>query len=64
MGQTDVTFDSLGARYWQNFCRRNENAITAKKALRFDSKRNDWCPWDTFRDMYGVYGQLHHMRIA
>jgi hypothetical protein len=61
MGERDTMFGSLDARNWQNFCRRNEYVITAKKAVRFDSKRDDWCRWDNFRDMYGgVYGQLHH----
>jgi hypothetical protein len=65
MGETDALFGSLGEKYWQNFCQRNEDVITARKAVRFDSKRNDWCRWDNFRDVYaGVYGQLHQMGIA
>jgi hypothetical protein len=64
-GERDATFGSLDARYWQNFCQRNKDVITAKKAVHFDSKRNDWCHWDNFRDMYGgVCGQLHHMGIT
>jgi hypothetical protein len=39
--------------------------ITAKKAVRFDSKRDYWCRWDNFRDMYaGVYGRLYQIGIA
>jgi hypothetical protein len=39
--------------------------ITAKKAVCFDSKHDDWFRWDKFRDMYGGgYGQLHDMGIA
>jgi hypothetical protein len=35
--------------------------ITAKKVV----KRDDWCRWDNFRNMYGgVYGKLHHMGIS
>jgi hypothetical protein len=65
MSERDATFGSLGARYWQNFCRRNEDVITVKKAVRFDSKRDDWCCWDNLCHMYGrVYLQLHHMGIA
>jgi hypothetical protein len=43
MGEIDVTFGFLGACYWQNVCRRNHDIISAKKAVRFDSKRDDWC---------------------
>jgi hypothetical protein len=57
MGETDASFGSLGEKYWHNFCRRNEDVINAKKEVRFDSKRDDWCCWNNFRDMYaGVYG--------
>jgi hypothetical protein len=60
MGETDASFGGLGEKYWQNFCRRKEDVITAKKEVRFDSKRDDWCHWDNFRDMFGgVHGQLH-----
>jgi hypothetical protein len=41
MGETDASFGSLDEKYWQNFCRRNEDVITAL-AVRFDSKRDDW----------------------
>jgi hypothetical protein len=56
MGERDATFVNLGMQYWQNLCRRNEDIITAKKAVRFDSKRKDWCCWDNFRDMFGGGG--------
>jgi hypothetical protein len=57
MGEIDVKFGFLGARYWQNFCRRNHDIIAAKKDVRFDSKRDDWCRYDNFSDMYdSVYG--------
>jgi Fe-S-cluster formation regulator IscX/YfhJ len=55
----DDSFGSLGMRYWQNFCRHNRNLISAKKAVRFDSKRDDWCRLDNFEDMYEyVYERL------
>jgi hypothetical protein len=64
-GELDVTFGFLGARYWQNFCRRNHDIIYAKKTVLFDSKRDDWCRYDNFSDMYDdVYGRLHEMGIA
>jgi hypothetical protein len=37
-GPDNNSFGSLGTRYWQNFCRRNINLKSAKKAVRFDSK--------------------------
>jgi hypothetical protein len=42
-GPQDDTFGKLGHCNWQNFCRRNAAVITLKKAVRFDSKRDDWC---------------------
>jgi hypothetical protein len=30
-GTFDNSFGTLGWRYWQNFCRRNKNAISSKK---------------------------------
>jgi hypothetical protein len=47
-GPDDDSFASLGTQYWQNFCRRNRNLISAKKAVIFDSKRDDWCRLDNF----------------
>jgi hypothetical protein len=53
-GPQDDTFGTLGQRYWQNFCRRNADVITSKNAVRFDSKRDDWCRLENFADMYDV----------
>jgi hypothetical protein len=53
MVEIDAMSGNLGTQYWQNFCRRNEDAITTKKAARFGGKRDNWCRWDNFRDMYG-----------
>jgi hypothetical protein len=50
--EIDDSFGSLGTRYWQNFCLRNAAVISAKKAVRFDSKRDDWCRVGIFEDMY------------
>jgi hypothetical protein len=58
-GPNDDTFGTLGQTYWQNFCRRNDDVITSKKAVRFDSKRDEWCRLENFADMYdGVYQRL------
>jgi hypothetical protein len=51
-GPDNDSFGSLGTGYWQNFCRRNRNLISAKKAVRVDSKRADWCRLHNFEDMY------------
>jgi Fe-S-cluster formation regulator IscX/YfhJ len=59
------SFGSLGTRYWQNFCRHNAAVISAKKAVRFDSKRDEWCHLDNFEDMYDdVYETLCEAGIA
>jgi hypothetical protein len=63
--ERDDSFGSPGTRYWQNFCRRNAAIISAKKAVRFDSKRDDWCRLDNFEDMNDdVYEKLWEAGIA
>jgi hypothetical protein len=47
-GPNDDAFGTLGQRYSQNVCRRNADVITSKKAVRFDSKRDDWCRLEHF----------------
>jgi hypothetical protein len=37
-GPTYDSFGSLGNHYWKNYCHRNADLISAKKAVRFDSK--------------------------
>jgi hypothetical protein len=59
------TFRTLCQRYWQFFCRRNADVITSKKAVRFDSKRDDWCRLENVADMYdGVYDKLVQSGVA
>jgi hypothetical protein len=41
----------LGKTWWCNFLRRNPS-ITSKKAVRFDSLREDWCSIKKFEIMY------------
>jgi hypothetical protein len=63
--ERDDSFGSLGTRCSQNFCRRNAAIISAKKAVRFDSKRDDWCRLDNVEDMYDdVYEKLWEAGIA
>jgi hypothetical protein len=48
-----------------HFFHRNADLISAKKAARFDSKRDDWCHLDNFEDMYDdVYERLWEACIA
>jgi hypothetical protein len=64
-GPNDDSFGTLGLRYWQSFCRRNADVITSKKAVRSDSKRDDWCRIDNFADIYdGVYKKLVEAGVA
>jgi hypothetical protein len=51
-GPNGDMFGTLGQRYWQNFCRWNADVITSKKAVRLDSKRDEWCRLENFIDMY------------
>jgi hypothetical protein len=48
----------LGMRYWHNFKKRHPE-INTKCAVRFDSKRYDWCNYENFEKMYhGVYSAM------
>jgi hypothetical protein len=38
----------LGNNYWENFCRRYATEIERKKAVIFDSNRDDWCTKEFF----------------
>jgi hypothetical protein len=59
------SFGTLGPRYWQKFCLQNKDVISSKKAVRFDSKQNDWRRLETFQDMYDyVYGKLAEVGIT
>jgi hypothetical protein len=64
-GPHDDTFGTLGQRYWQNFCRRNAGVIASKKAVRFNSKRYDWCRLENFADIYdGVFKKFVEAEVA
>jgi hypothetical protein len=55
----------LDHRYGQHFCRRNADIITSKKAVRFDSKKDDWCCLETFADIDdGVHDKLVQSGVA
>jgi hypothetical protein len=59
------SFVNLGNCYWKNFYRRNAETISAKKAVRVDSKRDDWCLLDNFEDVYdGIYERLWGAGVA
>ncbi len=48
----------LGKKYWQNFRKRHPK-IKTKKAVRFDTKRDDWCTYENFIAMYdGINSQM------
>ena len=43
----------LGKGYWQGFfMKRNGDKVKAKKGVKFDSKRADWCTYLNFETMY------------
>jgi hypothetical protein len=43
---------SAGHKYWRNFCARHEQEIESKKAVRYDSKCDDWYTVSNFERMY------------
>jgi len=54
----------LGAHYWVNFKKRHPE-INSKRAVRFDSKRDDWCTVENFEKMYkGVYKAMVDANVA
>ena len=54
----------LGSHYWVNFKKRHPE-INSKRAVRFDSKRDDWCTMENFEKMYrGVYAALVNANVA
>ena len=55
----------LGKGYWRGFMKRNGHKIKCKKAVKFDSKRADWCTYQNFKVMYDeVYKELVKGGIA
>ncbi len=54
----------LGKQYWRNFKKRHPELKT-KKAVRFDSNREDWCTYENFETMYKlVYQNMVKSRVA
>jgi hypothetical protein len=54
----------LGKQYWMNFKKRHPELKT-KKAVRFDSNREDWCTYGNFETMYNVvYQNMVKSRVA
>jgi len=49
----------LGPGYWRGFLRRNKHLIAAKKAVKFDTKRAEWCTYSNLEEMYNeIYSHL------
>jgi len=56
---------ALGTGYWRGFMKRNKHLVTSKKAVKFDSKRADWCTYQNFETMYTeVYEEMVKGGIA
>jgi hypothetical protein len=43
--------EELGRGYWRGFLKRNEQFIKAKKAVRFDTKHEEWCTYPNMQEM-------------
>jgi hypothetical protein len=41
----------LGKTYWKKFLKQNNHLIRAKKNIKFDSKRADWCNYLNMQEM-------------
>ena len=54
----------LGSGYWRGFMSRNWLHVKAKKGVKFDGKRADWCTLRNFEQMYrDVYEEMAKMGI-
>ena len=52
----------LGSGYWRGFMSRNWLHVKAKKGVKFDGKRADWCTLRNFEQMYrDVYEEMAKM---
>jgi hypothetical protein len=55
----------LGKSYWKNFLKRKRHFIRAKKAVKFENKRSEWCNYLNMEKMYNkVYRILCSAGIA
>ena len=55
----------LGTKYWKSFMKWHGHRIKAKKGVKFDNKRADWCTYGNFKTMYAeVYEEMVSGRIA
>jgi hypothetical protein len=55
----------LGHKYWNIFCKQNAREIESKKAVRYDSKCDDWCTLSNFERIYDdVYAMMMKCVVA
>jgi hypothetical protein len=55
----------LGHGYWRGFLKRNKHLISSKKAVKFDTKRGEWCTYLNMKEMhYEVYTSLVDCGLA
>jgi hypothetical protein len=55
----------LGRGYWRGFLKRNKHLISSKKAVKFDTKRAEWCTYLNMKEMYNeVYPSLVDSGLA
>jgi hypothetical protein len=57
--------NELGPGYWRGFLNRNKHLIKAKRAVKFDTKRAEWCTYQNLEEMYNeVYSHLVSAGVA
>jgi hypothetical protein len=55
----------LGQKYWRNFCAHYEREIESKKAVQYESKRDDWCTVYNFESMHDdIYDTMAKAGVA
>ena len=55
----------LSAGYWANSKKRNDQLLSAKHGVKFDSNRDDWCTYPNFVNMYAkMYEEMWKSGIA
>jgi hypothetical protein len=61
----EETSAALGQKHWNIFCKLNARGIKSKKAVQYNSKRDDWCTLSNFERMYDdVYATILKCGVA
>ncbi len=57
--------EKMSLSYWKGFLRRNKQLIRAKEAMKFETKRSEWCTYENMKEVYTeVYSHLAESGLA